>query len=119
MENPELGSASVLNNWEKGGSKFTKWELYRVVKELRKYRRYKQALEVYEWMNIRSERFRFSASDAAIELDLISKVHGVSSAEDYFLQLPDTLKDKRIYGALLNAYVRARMQEKAESQLTI
>ncbi|KAE8701916.1 Pentatricopeptide repeat-containing protein [Hibiscus syriacus] len=115
MENPQLGSASVLNDWEKGGSKVTKWELCRVVKELRKYRRYKQALEVYEWMNNRSERFRFSASDAAIELDLISKVRGVSSAEDYFLQLPDTLKDKRIYGALLNAYVRARLQEKAES----
>ncbi|KAE8660718.1 Pentatricopeptide repeat-containing protein [Hibiscus syriacus] len=115
MENPELGSASVLNDWEKGGRKLTKWELCRVVKELRKYKRYKQALEVYEWMNNRGERFRFSASDAAIQLDLISKVHGVSSAEDYFLQLSDTLKDKRIYGSLLNAYVRARMQEKAES----
>ncbi|KAG4132981.1 hypothetical protein ERO13_D08G066800v2 [Gossypium hirsutum] len=115
MENPELGSASVLNEWEKGGRKLTKWELCRVVKELRKYKRFKQALEVYEWMNNRGERFRFSASDAAIQLDLISKVRGVSSAEDFFLQLPDTLKDKRIYGALLNAYVRARMQEKAES----
>ncbi|KAK8635796.1 hypothetical protein V6N13_004514 [Hibiscus sabdariffa] len=115
MENPELGSASVLNDWEKAGRKLTKWELCRIVKELRKYKRYKQALEVYEWMNNRSERFRFSASDAAIQLDLISKVRGVSSAEDYFLQLSDTLKDKRIYGALLNAYVRARMQEKAES----
>ncbi|GMJ01217.1 hypothetical protein like AT1G02150 [Hibiscus trionum] len=115
MENPDLGSASVLNDWEKAGRKLTKWELCRIVKELRKYKRYKQALEVYEWMNNRGERFRFSASDAAIQLDLVSKVRGVSSAEDYFLQLPDTLKDKRIYGALLNAYVRARMQEKAES----
>ncbi|GMI73890.1 hypothetical protein like AT1G02150 [Hibiscus trionum] len=115
MENPELGSASVLNDWEKDGRKLTKWELCRIVRSLRKYRRYKQALEVCEWMNNRGERFRFSASDAAIQLDLVSKVRGVSSAEDYFLQLPDTLKDKRIYGALLNAYVQARMQEKAES----
>lgn len=46
MEKPELGSASVLNEWEKGGRKLTKWELCRVVKELRKFRRYKQALEV-------------------------------------------------------------------------
>ncbi|XP_022756892.1 pentatricopeptide repeat-containing protein At1g02150 [Durio zibethinus] len=115
MENPELGSATVLNDWEKGGRRLTKWELCRVVKELRKYKRYKQALEVYEWMNNRGERFRFSSSDAAIQLDLIAKVRGVSSAEDFFLQLPDTLKDKRIYGALLNAYVRAKLRDKAES----
>ncbi|XVF22852.1 hypothetical protein REPUB_Repub12eG0206800 [Reevesia pubescens] len=115
MENPDLGSATVLNDCEKGGRKLTKWELCRVVKELRKYKRYKQALEVYEWMNNRGERFRFSASDAAIQLDLIAKVRGVSSAEDFFLQLPDTMKDKRIYGALLNAYARAKMRDKAES----
>ncbi|XVF79733.1 hypothetical protein PTKIN_Ptkin15bG0013500 [Pterospermum kingtungense] len=115
MENPELGSATVLNEWEKGGRKLTKWELCRVVKELRKFKRYKQALEVYEWMNNRGERFRYSASDAAIQLDLIAKVRGVSSGEDFFLQLPDTLKDKRIYGALLNSYVRAKMRDKAES----
>lgn len=46
MDNPQLGSASVLNDWEKGGRSLTKWELCRVVKELRKFRRYKHALEV-------------------------------------------------------------------------
>ncbi|KAJ0054069.1 hypothetical protein Pint_00066 [Pistacia integerrima] len=114
MENPEMGCASVLNQWENGGRKVTKWELSRVIKELRKYRRYKQALEVYEWMNNRGERFRLSASDAAIQLDLIAKAHGISSAEDFFLQLPHTLKDRRVYGALLNAYVRARMRGDGE-----
>ncbi|KAL5560625.1 hypothetical protein UlMin_036836 [Ulmus minor] len=117
MENPELGSSSVLNQWEKEGRQLTKWELCRVVKELRKYKRYERALEVYEWMNNRGERFRLSSSDAAIQLDLISKVRGVSTAENFFLSLSDKSKDKRIYGALLNAYVRARMKEKAESLL--
>lgn len=46
MEKPELGAASVLNQWEKGGRRLTKWELCRVVKELRKYKRPNQALEV-------------------------------------------------------------------------
>uniref|UniRef100_A0A2N9IM58 Pentacotripeptide-repeat region of PRORP domain-containing protein n=1 Tax=Fagus sylvatica TaxID=28930 RepID=A0A2N9IM58_FAGSY len=117
MENPELGSGSVLSQWEKEGRRLTKWELCRVVKELRKFKRYKLALEVYDWMNDRGERFRVSASDAAIQLDLVGKVHGVSGAEEYFLKLPDHLNDRRIYGALLNAYVRARMREKAESLL--
>ncbi|XP_030512404.1 pentatricopeptide repeat-containing protein At1g02150 [Rhodamnia argentea] len=115
MESPELGAATVLNQCEDEGKKLTKWELCRVVKELRKYKRYKPALEVYDWMNNRGERFRLAASDAAIQLDLIAKVHGISDAEDFFLKLPDTLKDRRIYGALLNAYVRAKMKEKAES----
>lgn len=66
-------------------------------------------------MNNRAERYRITTSDTAIQLDLIAKVHGISSAEQYFLKLPDALKDKRIYGSLLNAYVRARMREKAES----
>jgi len=46
MENPELGSASVLNQWENEGRNLTKWELCRVVKELRKYRRHERALQV-------------------------------------------------------------------------
>ncbi|XP_050386891.1 pentatricopeptide repeat-containing protein At1g02150 [Argentina anserina] len=116
-DDPELNSSSVLNQWEKEGKKLSKWELSRVIKELRKYKRYARALEVYDWMINRAERFRFSSSDAAIQLDLVAKVRGVSSAENYFLSLPDNLKDRRIYGALLNAYVRAKMQEKAEALL--
>ncbi|KAG9141868.1 hypothetical protein Leryth_013995 [Lithospermum erythrorhizon] len=63
----------------------------------------------------RPERFRMTTSDTAIQLDLISKVQGISAAEEYFLKLPDGLKDNRIYGSLLNAYVHAKMKEEAES----
>ncbi|GAB4844272.1 hypothetical protein Ancab_037636 [Ancistrocladus abbreviatus] len=115
MKNPEMGAAAVLNECENEGKKLTKWELCRVVRELRKFKKYKLALEVYEWMNNRPERFTLFGSDAAIQLDLIAKVHGISSAEDYFSRMPGASKDKRIYGALLNAYVGAKMREKAES----
>lgn len=46
MKNPELGSASVLNQWENEGKSLTKWDLCRIAKELRKYRRYDKALQV-------------------------------------------------------------------------
>ncbi|XP_026401497.1 pentatricopeptide repeat-containing protein At1g02150-like [Papaver somniferum] len=116
MENPSVsGASTVLNRWEEEGKKLTKWELSRVIKELRKYRRFSLALGVYEWIHEQGDRFRVSTSDTAIQLDLISKVHGVLSAEEYFLKLPDTAKDNRTYGALLNAYVQAKMKEKAES----
>ncbi|CAI0548367.1 unnamed protein product [Linum tenue] len=114
MENPDLGAGTVLALCEKEGKKLTKWELCRVVKELRKYKRFKQALEVYDWMGSKGDKFRRSASDAAIQVDLIAKVHGVSAAEEYFQGVPDTLKDRRIYGALLNAYVKHKEKEKAE-----
>lgn len=74
-------------------------------------------MQVYDWMNNRAERFRISTSDAAIQLDLIAKVRGISTAEEYFLRLADKLKDRRTYGALLNAYVHSKMKEKAESML--
>ncbi|CAA3013086.1 pentatricopeptide repeat-containing protein At1g02150 [Olea europaea var. sylvestris] len=118
MENPRMGSASVLNEVENDGKYLTKWELCRVVKELRKFRRYNHALEVYEWMINRGEKYRITSSDTAIQLDLIAKVHGILNAEEYFKKLPDALKDKRVYGALLNAYVRAGIREKAESLIS-
>lgn len=115
MEKPELGAATVLNEMEKGGRELKKWDLCRVVKELRKFKRHKQALEVYEWMNKRGERFIRAVSDVAIQIDLVSKVRGVPVAEEFFFGLPDNLKDRRVYGALLNGYVRMRMKDKAES----
>lgn len=72
-------------------------------------------LQAFEWMTNRGERFRLSPGDTAIELDLIARVHGISGAEEYFLKLPNTLKDGRTYGALLNAYGSAKLKEKAES----
>ncbi|XP_074263138.1 pentatricopeptide repeat-containing protein At1g02150-like [Silene latifolia] len=115
VEDPQLGVSSVLNQCENGGKTFSKWELCRIVKELRKFGKFKQALEVYKWMHNRIEMFKISSSDTAIQVDLIAKVHGIPSAEDYFTRVPDTLKDMRLYGALLNAYVGAKIRDKAET----
>ncbi|GJU60594.1 hypothetical protein Tco_1238360, partial [Tanacetum coccineum] len=45
MGDPEKGATQVLNQWENEGKKVTKWELCRIVKEMRKYGRHKLALE--------------------------------------------------------------------------
>lgn len=44
--NLDVGAAAVLNQTENEGKRLSKWELSRVVKELRKFRRFKLALEV-------------------------------------------------------------------------
>ncbi|XP_051144856.1 pentatricopeptide repeat-containing protein At1g02150-like [Andrographis paniculata] len=108
-------SASVfLSQAEGEGELLSKWDLCRVVKELRKFRRYKSALEVYEWMNSRDDKYLITSSDAAIQLDLIAKVEGVQCAEHYLQKLSNGLKDRRVYGSLLNVYVHAGMRESAE-----
>lgn len=66
-------------------------------------------------MSAQGDRFTFTSSDMAIQLDLISKAQGISRAEEYFSTLPIELKNKRTYGALLNAYSQAKMKEKAEA----
>ena len=72
-------------------------------------------VQVYNWMTERRDRFSLSASDMAIQLDLVAKVRGVPDAEEYFEKLPDPLKDKRTYGSLLNVYAQAKMKEKTEN----
>ncbi|KAG8082868.1 hypothetical protein GUJ93_ZPchr0014g47210 [Zizania palustris] len=105
----------TLVAWDEGERRLDKWELCRIAKELRKFRRFNLALQVYDWMTERRDRFSLSSSDMAIQLDLIAKGRGVSHAEEYFEELPDPLKDKRTYGSLLNVYAQAMMKEKTES----
>ncbi|XP_073525906.1 uncharacterized protein [Phyllobates terribilis] len=115
LENSGNGISGVLNQCEIDGKTFEKHELFVFVKNLRKFRRYNYALEVFDWMSNRPERFDlFNSSDMAVKLDLIAKVHGISSAEDFFTRIPDDKKERRLYGALLNAYVEANSKERAE-----
>lgn len=50
MGNPNFGSSSVLDWWRKEGRKVSSWELRRIIKELRKFRRFKLALEVCSYL---------------------------------------------------------------------
>lgn len=115
MDNPSLGSGFILDQLEEEEDiKLSKWLLCRAAKELRKFNRFTFALQVYEWMADRKDRFAFNSSDMAIQLDLIAKAYGISNAEEFFSKLPTQLKDKRTHGALLNAYCKAKLKEKAE-----
>uniref|UniRef100_A0A0D6RA33 Pentacotripeptide-repeat region of PRORP domain-containing protein n=1 Tax=Araucaria cunninghamii TaxID=56994 RepID=A0A0D6RA33_ARACU len=114
LGDPNLSAVAVLQQWIDEGRKVKKWDLQGYVRQLRKYRRYKHALEVSEWIASR-RNYQLSPADAAIRLDLIAKVHGIESAEKYFEGLPDAAKNRLTYGALLNAYVKANLAEKAEA----
>lgn len=86
------------------------------MKILRINRRYTHALQLSEWM---VDNSNLSPEDVAVRLDLISKVHGLREAENYFSNVPDTLKSFKVYGSLLNCYAKKKLVEQAEAIMRI
>lgn len=59
----------------------------------------------------------FTPTEHAVQLDLIGRVRGFLSAEDYFNSLSEKDKTRSTYGALLNCYVRQRQIDKSLTHL--
>lgn len=103
----------VLDQWVLEGQKISELELQRVIRQLRSRKRFKHALQVSEWMS--GQGLAFSVHDHAVQLDLIGKVRGLESAETYFNSLNDEDKVDKLYGALLNCYVREGLVDESLS----
>ncbi|KAJ6396885.1 hypothetical protein OIU77_021840 [Salix suchowensis] len=101
-----------LDSWVQSGNKVRVAELQRIIHDLRKRKRFSHALQVSEWMH-KKDICIFSPSEHAVQLDLIGRVHGLVSAENYFNNLRDQDKNEKTYGALLNCYVRQRETDKS------
>ncbi|XP_051118774.1 pentatricopeptide repeat-containing protein At1g02370, mitochondrial-like [Andrographis paniculata] len=103
--------ATTINEYIREGKAVRKFELENCIKELRKYRRHQQALEIMEWMEAR--KFNFGRKDHAKRVDLIGKVMGADAAESYVSGLSPSSKVHSTYGALLNCYCEEKMVDKA------
>ncbi|KAM7266849.1 hypothetical protein ACFE04_009015 [Oxalis oulophora] len=112
MGDPKTSVVPVLDDWLQTGNKVNVAELRRIIKDLRKRKRFSQALQVSEWMNEKGICV-FLPCEHAVQLNLIGKVHGFESAENYFNSLKDCDKTDKTYGALLNCYVRQNLVDKA------
>ncbi|KAL7602966.1 pentatricopeptide repeat-containing protein At2g20710, mitochondrial [Lactuca sativa] len=108
----------VLDQWVVEGRPIDQEDLHRIIKQLRKFSRYKHALQICQWMNDKPY-LDVSHKSISVELDLISKVYGLKQAEDYFNKIPNNLRVWQVYGALLNCYKEAKSLEKAESTFQI
>ncbi|KAF8409278.1 hypothetical protein HHK36_005352 [Tetracentron sinense] len=116
LGSPSLSVVPELEKWVEAGKKVRVAELQRILRDLRKRKRYTQALEVSEWMNNKGV-CTFLPSDHAVQLDLIGRVRGLDSAESYFNKISDQDKTDKTYGALLNCYVRERLTDKSLSHM--
>ncbi|EPS60165.1 hypothetical protein M569_14638, partial [Genlisea aurea] len=107
-------AAIAIRKWKEEGHFVQKYELNRIVRELRRQKRYKHALEVCEWMRLQHD-ICLLPGDYAVHLDLIGKVRGLTSAEKFFEDLPERMRNHTTCSALLHAYVRHGEEEKAEA----
>ncbi|KAL6008543.1 hypothetical protein ACLOJK_034056 [Asimina triloba] len=103
----------TLNKWAEEGKPLSKYQLNRVVRELRKYKRYKHALEVCEWITTQ-KTIQLLPGDYAVHLDLIAKVRGLPSAEKFFVDLPEKMRGQATCTSLLHNYVRNKLTVQAE-----
>nr|XP_010921943.1 pentatricopeptide repeat-containing protein At4g02820, mitochondrial [Elaeis guineensis] len=111
---PKRSAVVVLRKWAEEGKSVQKYQLNRVVRELRKYKRFKHALEICEWMTTQPN-IKLLPGDYAVHLDLIAKVRGLASAEKFFEDLPERMKVQSTCTALLHTYVQNELSNKAES----
>ncbi|XP_065872397.1 pentatricopeptide repeat-containing protein At5g09450, mitochondrial [Euphorbia lathyris] len=110
---PKRSATNIIQKWVNEGNTVTASELRNISKELRKYQRFKHALEISEWM-VANKEFELSDSDYAARIDLMTKVFGIDAAERYFEGLPITAKTSEIYTALLHSYAGSKLLDKAE-----
>ncbi|KAL3574415.1 hypothetical protein D5086_025028 [Populus alba] len=114
--NPKFSIIPVIEQWLKEGNSIKQSDLQNFIKLFRRHRRFSHALQISQWMS--DERgSEQSPGDFAVRLDLISKVHGLEQAEEYYNSIPDHLRGTQVYGALLNCYAHKRHLEKAEATM--
>ncbi|XP_045817507.1 pentatricopeptide repeat-containing protein At4g02820, mitochondrial-like [Trifolium pratense] len=112
---PKRSAVIAINKWkEEGHTLPRKYQINRMIRELRKNKRYKHALEVCEWMKLQND-IKLVEGDYAVQLDLITKVRGLNSAEKFFEDLPDNMRGQPTCTALLHAYVQNNLADKAEA----
>ncbi|KAK8939483.1 Pentatricopeptide repeat-containing protein [Platanthera guangdongensis] len=103
----------TMKEWQREGKKVTAPELMSFIRQFRRYKSYKTALELMDWME--SNGIKLSSSGHAVRLDLVAKSKGVEEAENYFANLPKIRRNHQTFGALLSVYCQRKMPDKAIS----
>nr|XP_043624504.1 pentatricopeptide repeat-containing protein At2g20710, mitochondrial-like [Erigeron canadensis] len=114
---PRSSVVPILQEWvDVEGRPVDIQDLHKIIKQLRKFRRYNHALQICQWMDAKPY-LDLSYKDFSVKLDLISKVHGLKKAEEYFNKIPSASRVWQVYGALLNCYASAKLVNRAEETL--
>ncbi|KAI4979536.1 hypothetical protein ZWY2020_016289 [Hordeum vulgare] len=94
--------AAEMDEWLRQRRRPSQLQVLAYVRELTRFKKNESALELLDWMESRGANL--SPGHQAMRLDLISKVHGIQAAEEYFWSIPDISKSVKTYSCLLNCY---------------
>ncbi|KAF3775244.1 Pentatricopeptide repeat-containing protein [Nymphaea thermarum] len=111
---PKKSAADAIKKWVDEGKGIRRSELRSIAKQLVRSRRYKHALEIFQWLDT-EVGFSKSAADHAIMMDCMIKVHGLYYGEQYFENLHDSVSRKAACMPLLHSYVVNKAVENAEA----
>ncbi|XP_072150357.1 LOW QUALITY PROTEIN: pentatricopeptide repeat-containing protein At4g01990, mitochondrial-like [Setaria viridis] len=106
---PPGSVAAELDAWVSKRRPISVVHIVAYVRKLRKFKKDACALELMDWMEARGAEL--GLIHHTLRLDLISKVHGIQAAEEYFWSLPDMFKSKKTYACLLNCYSAHGMED--------
>ncbi|CAL1352284.1 unnamed protein product [Linum trigynum] len=113
VKDPNSPIESVLSKWVEEGKELGKQEVTAAIHSCRKRRMFGRALQLSEWLEKKDE-FDFIERDYASRVDLIAKVHGLQSAENYIDKIPKSFRGEVIYRTFLANCVIASNVKKAE-----
>ncbi|XP_037453140.1 pentatricopeptide repeat-containing protein At4g01990, mitochondrial-like [Triticum dicoccoides] len=94
--------AAEMDEWLRQRLLLSQQQILAYVRELTRFKKNEGALELLDWIEARGANL--TPGHQAVRLDLISKVHGIQAAEEYFWSLPDISKSLKTYSCLLNCY---------------
>ncbi|CAA0832097.1 Pentatricopeptide repeat-containing protein -mitochondrial [Striga hermonthica] len=103
-------AAVAIRKWKEEGQVVQKYEQKYEVADVA----IRLDFPVCEWMRTQDD-MKLVSGDYAVHLDLIAKMRGLNSAEKFFEDLPENMRDHATCSSLLHTYVQHKEPEKAEA----
>lgn len=118
IENVKLGPQKsvvpLIKEWLHEGYTLDKRVLVTLLIRLRRRMRYKQALEISDWMS-QEEGITWEVADNIVRIDLKAKMKKFTEAEQLLENSPLEFKTELAYHTLLKNYADHQMAQKAET----
>ncbi|KAG0504131.1 hypothetical protein KC19_N017400 [Ceratodon purpureus] len=115
-QGPQKSVVPMILEWLNEGYTLDKRVLVTILIRLRRRQRYKQAMEISDWMS-EEEDIKWELADNIVRIDLKAKMKQFTVAEQLLENSPPEFKTELAYHTLLKNYADHQMAHKAEALL--
>ncbi|KAK3163418.1 hypothetical protein QOZ80_1AG0003400 [Eleusine coracana subsp. coracana] len=113
LDAPKNEVAKTLEKWTTDGNTVDRSEVFFTLLNLRRRKWYHKALELMDWIE-EAKLYELEERHYASRLDLVAKVSGLHSAEQYIEKIPTSHRGEIVYRTLLANCVAEANVRKAE-----